>query len=54
MFLTYKSSFRTVPQVKHWLQWAVRQFNLSRIKLSDWCLTGSQLCEMEFTGITNL
>ncbi|XP_008558078.1 DNA-binding protein Ets97D [Microplitis demolitor] len=30
--------------VKHWLQWAVRQFNLASIRLADWNITGAQLC----------
>ncbi|KAJ8916552.1 hypothetical protein NQ315_000194 [Exocentrus adspersus] len=29
--------------VKHWVQWAVRQFNLTNIKLSDWSMTGREL-----------
>lgn len=36
----------TQPHVRHWLQWAVRQFNLVSIKLSDWNITGAQLCNM--------
>lgn len=36
----------TVPHVKHWLQWAVRQFNLTDITRSDWNITGEQLCSM--------
>uniref|UniRef100_A0A182J6M3 ETS domain-containing protein n=1 Tax=Anopheles atroparvus TaxID=41427 RepID=A0A182J6M3_ANOAO len=37
----------TVAQVKHWIQWAVRTFNLSGIKLQDWCISGKELCELE-------
>ncbi|XP_060534359.1 DNA-binding protein Ets97D [Cylas formicarius] len=29
--------------VSHWIQWAVRQFNLSNIKLKDWNMTGKDL-----------
>ncbi|XP_019767958.2 DNA-binding protein Ets97D [Dendroctonus ponderosae] len=36
----------TVLQVRHWLQWAVRQFNLSNIKLSHWQMTGKALYEL--------
>lgn len=36
----------TTPMVRHWLQWAVRQFNLSQIKLSDWTITGKELANM--------
>lgn len=36
----------TSAQVKHWLQWAVRQFNLTQIKLNDWNITGEELCSM--------
>lgn len=32
--------------VKHWLQWAVRQFNLISIKLSDWSICGEELCSL--------
>ncbi|XP_044577913.1 DNA-binding protein Ets97D-like isoform X1 [Cotesia glomerata] len=33
--------------VKHWLQWAVRQFNLTSIRLADWNIIGEQLCNLE-------
>ncbi|XP_048516039.1 DNA-binding protein Ets97D isoform X2 [Athalia rosae] len=39
--------------VKHWLQWAVRQFNLVSLRLADWNITGTQLCNLtldEFQG----
>lgn len=36
-----------VTHVKHWLQWAVRQFNLKKIHLSDWNITGVQLCALQ-------
>ncbi|XP_055531408.1 DNA-binding protein Ets97D [Wyeomyia smithii] len=36
----------TVAQVKHWIQWAVRTFQLSNIKLPDWAISGKELCEM--------
>lgn len=32
--------------VKHWLQWAVRQFNLASLRLADWNITGTQLCNL--------
>ncbi|KAJ8956363.1 hypothetical protein NQ318_015101 [Aromia moschata] len=32
--------------VRHWVQWAVRQFNLPNIKLSDWSMGGKQLHEL--------
>jgi GA-binding protein transcription factor alpha len=32
--------------VKHWLQWAVRQFNLISLRLADWNITGAQLCNL--------
>uniref|UniRef100_A0A182P3G6 ETS domain-containing protein n=1 Tax=Anopheles epiroticus TaxID=199890 RepID=A0A182P3G6_9DIPT len=37
----------TVAQVKHWIQWAVRTFNLNGIKLQDWSISGKELCELE-------
>lgn len=36
----------TQTHVKHWLQWAVRQFNLVSLRLSDWNITGAQLCNL--------
>lgn len=43
----YDTSYcRSVLHVRHWLQWAVRQFNLSNIKLSDWNITGKALYEL--------
>ncbi|CAH1107518.1 unnamed protein product [Psylliodes chrysocephalus] len=33
----------TTLHVRHWVQWAVRQFNLTNIKLSDWFMDGRQL-----------
>lgn len=35
-----------VAHVRHWLLWAVRQFNLTGIKLSDWKINGAQLCNL--------
>lgn len=35
-----------VSHVRHWLLWAVRQFNLTGIKLADWKITGDQLCNL--------
>lgn len=36
----------TQTHVKHWLQWAVRQFNLVSLKLTDWNISGDQLCNL--------
>ncbi|XP_063988181.1 DNA-binding protein Ets97D isoform X1 [Diachasmimorpha longicaudata] len=36
----------TQTHVKHWLQWAVRQFNLVSLRLADWNITGAQLCDL--------
>uniref|UniRef100_A0A1B6DAY5 ETS domain-containing protein n=1 Tax=Clastoptera arizonana TaxID=38151 RepID=A0A1B6DAY5_9HEMI len=35
-----------VAHVQHWLLWAVRQFNLRGIKLPDWKISGTQLCNL--------
>ncbi|XP_066991119.1 DNA-binding protein Ets97D isoform X2 [Anabrus simplex] len=35
-----------IAHVRHWLQWAVRQFNLVGIRLSDWSITGQELCSL--------
>lgn len=32
--------------VKHWLQWAVRQFQLNQIKLHEWNINGKELCSL--------
>lgn len=42
----FYKNFRSVPQVKYWIQWAVRQFNLTGIKLSDWSISGNELCAL--------
>ncbi|XP_063372250.1 DNA-binding protein Ets97D [Cydia amplana] len=39
----------SVQHVKLWIQWAVRQFNLTGVKLSDWHISGWTLC-----ALTNL
>lgn len=31
----------TELHVRHWIQWAVRQFNLPNLKLSEWSITGT-------------
>ncbi|KAG6443891.1 DNA-binding protein Ets97D isoform X2 [Manduca sexta] len=36
----------SVQHVKLWIQWAVRQFNLTGVKLSDWNISGAELCAM--------
>ncbi|XP_011186344.1 DNA-binding protein Ets97D isoform X2 [Zeugodacus cucurbitae] len=36
----------TTVQVKHWFQWAVRQFELSGVSLSDWNMNGKELCAL--------
>lgn len=40
--------------MRHWVQWAVRQFNLSHIKLSDWSMTGKQLYELTLQDFQNI
>lgn len=32
--------------VKSWVQWAVRQFNLTSVTLVDWDLTGAELYDL--------
>lgn len=36
-------SYRSKLHVRHWVQWAVRQFNLPNIKLTDWDFDGEEL-----------
>ncbi|XP_058461955.1 DNA-binding protein Ets97D [Malaya genurostris] len=37
----------TVAHVKHWIQWAVRTFQLANIKLPDWTISGKELCDLD-------
>lgn len=39
----------SATHVRHWLQWAVRQFSLPNIRLSDWNMTGRELCALTLT-----
>ncbi|XP_001981625.3 DNA-binding protein Ets97D [Drosophila erecta] len=36
----------TQSHVTHWLEWAVKQFELSGINMSDWQMNGQELCAM--------
>ncbi|XP_005176667.1 DNA-binding protein Ets97D-like isoform X1 [Musca domestica] len=36
----------TVPQVKYWFQWAMREFQLADAHISDWSISGRQLCSL--------
>ncbi|XP_047542481.1 DNA-binding protein Ets97D isoform X1 [Vanessa atalanta] len=36
----------SVQHVKLWIQWAVRQFNLRGVRLSDWAIPGPELCSL--------
>ncbi|KAF5281888.1 hypothetical protein FQR65_LT14471 [Abscondita terminalis] len=40
--------------VKHWVQWAVRHFNLPNLKLSDWAMTGKQLMKLTLHQFQNM
>lgn len=44
----------TIAQVRHWLQWAVRQFNLTQIKLQDWSISGKELTNLTIQGKLNI
>ncbi|KAJ3653088.1 hypothetical protein Zmor_019005 [Zophobas morio] len=44
----------TEVHVRHWVQWAVRQFNLPNIKLSDWTMTGKELYEVTLTDFQKI
>lgn len=39
----------TVAQVKHWIRWAVKIFQLTSIKLQDWSVSVKELYEMDHT-----
>ncbi|XP_017142808.1 DNA-binding protein Ets97D [Drosophila miranda] len=36
----------TTAHVSHWLEWAVKQFELNDIIMSDWRINGQELCAM--------
>ncbi|XP_039290520.1 DNA-binding protein Ets97D isoform X2 [Nilaparvata lugens] len=40
-------------QVRHWLLWAVRLFNLTRIQLQDWDITGEELVQITLDEFRN-
>lgn len=40
--------------VKHWVQWAVRHFNLPNLKLSDWAMTGKELMELSLSDFQRM
>ncbi|RZC35344.1 DNA-binding protein Ets97D, partial [Asbolus verrucosus] len=44
----------TALHVRHWVQWAVRQFNLPNIKLSEWTMTGKELHDMTVTDFQKI
>lgn len=35
--------------VRHWIQWATKQFHLEQINVSDWNISGKQLCDLSHT-----
>lgn len=45
---------RNVLHIRHWLQWAVRQFNLTNLKLSDWSITGEDLYKLTLQDFQKL
>lgn len=36
----------TKDHVRHWLQWAIKQFQLNHIKMNEWNISGSELCAL--------
>lgn len=40
--------------VRHWLQWAVRQFSLPNLKLADWNINGEQLFNLTLQDFQKL
>ncbi|KAL9914570.1 DNA-binding protein Ets97D-like [Glossina fuscipes fuscipes] len=36
----------TVAHVKHWFQWAIKQFELTNFNMNEWSITGRQLCTL--------
>lgn len=44
----------SVAHVRLWLLWAVRQFNLVGLSLSDWNITGKQLCQLSLSDFHSM
>jgi hypothetical protein len=44
----------SVAHVRLWLLWAVRQFNLVGLSLSDWNITGKQLCQLSLADFHSM
>lgn len=40
--------------MRHWLQWAVRQFSLPNLKLSDWSMNGKELFKLTLIDFQTL
>ncbi|ALC46776.1 Ets97D [Drosophila busckii] len=36
----------TQAHVSHWLEWAIKEFELRDINMNDWCINGQELCAM--------
>lgn len=36
----------TKDHVRHWLQWAIKQFQLNYIKMNEWNISGKELCAL--------
>lgn len=44
----------SVFHVRHWIQWAVRQFSLPKLQLSDWSITGADLFAMDIHDFSKI
>lgn len=36
-----------MAHVRHWIQWAVKEFALEDVNIDDFKLTGKQLCQLK-------
>ncbi|XP_074652430.1 GA-binding protein alpha chain-like [Tubulanus polymorphus] len=42
-----------ISHVKHWLQWAVKEFNLTNVDVHGFNMTGRQLCDLKHDQFTS-
>lgn len=43
----------TEVHVRHWIQWAVKEFGLENVDVTKFCMNGQQLCEMSHPEFVN-
>lgn len=41
----------TVAHVQFWISWAILKFNLGNIKMDDWKISGTELCQLTHSQV---